>query len=58
MGKGKFKYVNGALLLLTTIEPSYEVWEIENPFIMSWLLHSIQLEISKTYFLLPTTHDI
>ena len=58
MGKGKFKYVNGTLLLLTTIEPSYEVWEIENPFIMSWLLHSIQLEISKTYFLLPTTHDI
>ena len=58
MSKGKFKYVNEAAKAPALEDDSYETWEIENTTVMSWLLHSMQLEISKTYLLLPTARDI
>ena len=58
MGKGKFKYVNSTLLASAATDPTYEAWEIQNSLVMSWLLHSMQPEISRTYFLLLTTRDI
>ena len=36
----------------------YEVWDAKNSMVMSWLLHSMQLEIGKTYLLLSTAKDI
>ena len=56
--KKKFKYVNGTLLLPVATNPTYEVWGIENSFVMSWLLQSIQPEISRNYLLFFTKCDI
>ena len=58
MEKENFKYANGTLFAPATTDLIYEVWEIENSFVMFWLLHSMQLEISKTYLLLPIVCDI
>ena len=56
--KKKFKYVNGTLLLPVATNPTYEVWGIENSFMMSWLLQSIQPEISRNYLIFFTKCDI
>ena len=46
MGKGKFKYVSDTLHAPVARDPTYEVWEIENSLVMSWLMHSMQPRIS------------
>ena len=38
--------------------PKFETWEAENSMIMPWLLHSIQLEISKPLPFLSTAKEI
>ena len=58
MGKENFKYANGTLLALSATNLIYEVWEIENSLVMFWLLHYMQLEISKTYLFLPIVCNI
>lgn len=55
MSKEKFKYVNETTKTPASEDATYETWEVEN---ILWLLHCIQLEISKTYILLPTMRDI
>ena len=44
----------GTAKSLAEDDPEYEVWDAENSMVISWLLHSMQLEINKTYLLLST----
>ena len=50
MGKGKFKYVNGALPTPVVTDPIYEAWEIENSLVILLpTAHNIWTAASKTY---------
>lgn len=56
--KGKFKYFTRSSRTPFESDPKYEIWKAENSMVVAWLLHTMQLEISKTYLLLLTTKDI
>ena len=56
--KGKFKYVSGAAQPPDEKDPKYESWDTENYMVMSWLLHSMEPRIRKTYILLSNAKDI
>ncbi|RVW20593.1 hypothetical protein CK203_115255 [Vitis vinifera] len=56
--KGKVKYVMGTAKPPAEDGLEYEVWDAEDSMVMSWLPHSMQPEISKTYLFLTTAEDI
>ena len=41
-------YIMGAKSEPNSNDPRYELWDEENSMVMSWLLYSMQLEISQT----------
>lgn len=55
-GRGKLEYLTDPPPKPT--DPNFKTWDVENSMIMSWLLHSIQPEIGKTYMFLKTAKDI
>ena len=46
--EGKMGYIMGAKSEPNSNDPRYELWDEENSMVMSWLLYSMQLEISQT----------
>lgn len=48
--KEKMKYVMGSAKQPAEDDLQYEIWDAEKSMVMSWLLHSTEPEISKTYF--------
>jgi hypothetical protein len=44
--KEKMGYLNGKIQEPKPNDPTYDKWEAQSSTIMSWLLHSMQLEIS------------
>ncbi|GMP40688.1 hypothetical protein CsSME_00011035 [Camellia sinensis var. sinensis] len=42
-------YVDGRIQAPSTVDPSYDQWEITNSLIMGWLIHSMVLEIGEGY---------
>lgn len=56
--KEKMKHITGSEKPPAEDDLKYKSWEAENSIVMSWLLHSMQPEISKKYLLLPTAKDI
>ena len=42
------KYVMGTAKPPARDDLKYEVWDAKNSMVMSWLLHSMQLEMGKT----------
>jgi len=55
---GKMGYLNGKIQEPKPIDPTYDKWEAENYIVMSWLLHSMQPEISQGYFFLRTAKEV
>jgi hypothetical protein len=51
-------YLNGKIQEPKLDDPTYDKWEAENSTIMSWLLHSMQPEISQGYLFLRTAKEI
>jgi hypothetical protein len=49
------KFKNQSPIILN---PTYDKWEAKNSTVMSWLLHSMQLEISQEYLFLHTTKEV
>jgi hypothetical protein len=43
------RHLNGKIQEPKSNDPTYDKWEAENSTIMSWLLHSMQLEITQGY---------
>lgn len=39
-------------------DPAHNKWEAKNSTLMSWLLHSMQPEISQEYLFLSTTNEM
>ena len=56
--RGKIGYVNGAITSLNMGDPGFDKWDQENPLVMSWLLHSMILEIGEGFLSLDTTKDV
>ena len=51
-------YIMGAKSEPNSNDPRYELWDEENSMVMSWLLYSMQLEISQTYLFLSPAKEI
>jgi len=56
--RGKIGYLNGRIQELQPNDPAYDKWEAENFTVMSWLLHSMQPEISQGYLFLHTAKEV
>ncbi|KAL5580296.1 hypothetical protein UlMin_012738 [Ulmus minor] len=56
--KRKMGYVLGRTSSPKEDDPMFETWEAENSMVMSWLLHSMQPEISKPLLFLSTAKEI
>jgi len=50
--------LNGRIQERKPNDPTYDKWEAENSTVMSWLLHSMQPEISQGYFFLRTAKEV
>ena len=56
--KGKMSYTIGAKSKSNSNDRRYELWDEENFMVRSWLLHSMQLEISQTYLFFSIAKEI
>ena len=57
-GKGKAGYVDGTTLAPNAIDDGYAKWEIENPIIMTWLIHSMIPKIGEGFLGMKIARDI
>ena len=57
-GRGKMGYLDGTIKAPGKDDAKYNKWEEENFMIMSWLLNSMQPEISKTCLFLKSPKEI
>lgn len=49
--KGKMKCALGTESSLNIEDPKFKAWEAKNLMVMSWLIHPMQQQISKTHLL-------
>jgi hypothetical protein len=56
--RGKMGYLNGRIQERKPNDPTYDKWEAENSTVMSWLLHSMQPEISQGYLFFRTAKQV
>jgi hypothetical protein len=56
--KGKIGHLNSKIQEPKRDGPTYDKCEAENSTIMSWLLHSMELEISQGYLFLGTEKEL
>ncbi|KAK9210972.1 hypothetical protein WN943_000345 [Citrus x changshan-huyou] len=57
-GKGKHDYLTGEEAMPEVSDPSFKRWKSENNMIMSWLINSMNNDISENFLLFGTTKDI
>ena len=57
-GRGKMGYINGRIQAPNTEDTTYDKWEMENSIVMTWLCHSMILEIGEGFLDMATAHDI
>lgn len=48
IGKGKYRFVDGSLLIPGRFDPSYDVWEHYNDIVHSWIINSISPSIAES----------
>ena len=46
-GRGKMGYLNGSKKAPSAIDPNYAVWDVKNFMVMSWIVNSMETEISQ-----------
>lgn len=56
--RGQFFYLTWKAPEPPSDDPSYRKWEIENSTVVSWLIHSMEPEISRSYIFLDTAKEI
>lgn len=57
-GRGKWGYISGESNAPNPADLAYQKWKVEDVVIVSWLLHSLQPDISNTYFFLQSSKEI
>lgn len=56
--RGKIGCLNNRIHVPKLDDPSYDKWEAKSSTIMSWLLHSMQPDISQGYLFLSMAKEI
>ena len=57
-GKGKDDYLTGEAAMPKVSDPSFKRWKLENNMFMSWLINSINNDISENFLLFGIVKDI
>ena len=57
-GRGKSGYLTGALKAPAPEDPLYPKWDSENSMVMTWLVNSMEEEISSNYLYYSTAKEL
>uniref|UniRef100_A0A2N9G6R9 Retrovirus-related Pol polyprotein from transposon TNT 1-94-like beta-barrel domain-containing protein n=1 Tax=Fagus sylvatica TaxID=28930 RepID=A0A2N9G6R9_FAGSY len=57
-GRGKMGYLTGEKTALAEADLTYATWDAENSMVMTWLVNSMEEDISSNYMCYPTAQEI
>ncbi|RVW21088.1 hypothetical protein CK203_106167 [Vitis vinifera] len=57
-GRGKMGYLTGEKKAPAVDDPNYAIWDAENSMVMTWLVNSMEEDISSNYMCYPTTQEL
>ncbi|RVW67172.1 hypothetical protein CK203_062504 [Vitis vinifera] len=57
-GRGKMGYLTGEKKAPAVDDPNYAIWDAENSMVMTWLVNSMEENISSNYMCYPTAQEI
>lgn len=57
-GKGKMGYLTGDRKEPNANDPQHDVWDAENSMVMTWLVNSMEEEISSNYMCYSTAKEL
>ncbi|RVW72934.1 hypothetical protein CK203_053082 [Vitis vinifera] len=56
-GRGKMGYLMGEKKAPAVDDPNYAIWDAENSMVMTWLVNSMEEDISSNYMCYPTVQE-
>ena len=57
-GRGKMRYLIGAMIASPSDLSTYSVWEVENSIMMTWLINSMEQRIGRLYLFYQKTKEV
>ena len=57
-GYGKIGYLTGKTKTKESMNPSYATWDAKNSMIMTWLVNSMEEDISSNYMCYSTAEEL
>ncbi|RVW65751.1 hypothetical protein CK203_057721 [Vitis vinifera] len=57
-GRGKMGYLTGEKKASIVDDLNYAIWDVENSMVMTWLVNSMEEDISCNYMCYPTTQEL
>uniref|UniRef100_A0A2N9I543 Retrovirus-related Pol polyprotein from transposon RE1 n=1 Tax=Fagus sylvatica TaxID=28930 RepID=A0A2N9I543_FAGSY len=57
-GRGKMGYLTGEKTAPAEADPTYATWDAENSMVMTWLVNSMEEDISSNYMCYPTAQEL
>lgn len=57
-GRGKVGYLNGERPKPDIVDPRYAIWDAENSMVMTWLVNSMEENISSNYMCYSTAKEL
>ena len=57
-GQGKIGYITGDKKVPANDDPLYATWDAENSMVMTWLVNSMEEDISSNYMCYPTAKEL
>ena len=57
-GRGKMGYLTGEKKAPAVDDPAYVTWDAENSMVMTWLVNSMEEDISSNYMCYPTAQEL
>ena len=57
-GRGKIGYLTGEKKEPPVSDPTYAIWDSENSMVMTWLVNSMEEDISSNYMCYPTAKEL
>ncbi|XP_073132876.1 uncharacterized protein [Henckelia pumila] len=57
-GRGKIGYLTGDKKMPASEDPSYAIWDAENSMVMTWLVNSMDEDISSNYMCYSTAQEL
>jgi hypothetical protein len=57
-GRGKMGYLTGDKIAPAEADLTYATWDAENSMVMTWLVNSMEEDISSNYMCYPTAQEL